>query len=347
MSDRDRHVCVNIVTWNSENYIADLLDSLKKQTFSDFDIVIIDNASSDKTLEIASKYENVIFIKNSSNLGFSRAHNKGIEMAMKFWQGKDLRERFVVVCNPDIILAPDCLEKLLVGICKNGSAGLAGPKLLRMQIEESDNIMENKKSEIIDSLGIEIRKTRKIVDRLSGSPETNSLQVEEVFGISGAFMCLRASALQSVKWEREYFDEKFFAYKEDVDLSWRLKNLGWQAVVVPDATAYHHRRVKGEAKASFFERLKNKGYQSKRVKFLSIRNHIWTVMKNDFGVNYFLDLPFIIFEEIGKFVYCLFFDFTNLKAYFSALGGLPEILKKRAYLKNAKIPASEIREWIK
>lgn len=345
--ENDKHVTINIVTWNSENYIADLLDSLARQTFKDFKIIIIDNGSRDKTLEIAGKYENITFIKNSSNLGFSRAHNKGVEMAMKFWAGKDLSDRFVIVCNPDIIFSDDCLEKLLLAICKNSTAGIAGPKLLRMEICETDNIAENKKSEVVDSLGLELKKTRKTIDRFSGMKDKNDTAINEVFGISGAFMCLRASALQDVKWEKEYFDEDFFAYKEDVDLSWRLKNLGWMAIVAPESVAYHHRRVKGDAAPSFWKRFKNKIYQSKKVKFLSTRNHLWAVIKNDFCANYLRDLPFIFFEEAGKFIYCLFFDFRNLAAYFSALRGLPKMLKKRSYLKNAKITPQEIRKWIK
>lgn len=345
--EKDKHVAVSIVTWNSEDHIADLLKSLKKQTFKDFDIIIIDNGSKDRTLEIAGEYEDVIVIKNSNNTGFSRAHNKGIEMAMKFWQEKDLSDRFVVVCNPDIVMAENCLEKLLIAICQNPLVGAAAPKLLRMETEVSDNMPENKKSSIIDSLGIEIKKTRAAGDRFSGTEERNGAITEEVFGVSGALMCLRGSALRAVKWGKEYFDEDFFAYKEDIDLSWRLRNIGWQALIAPDAIAYHHRRIKGRAKQSFFERLKNKTYQSKRVKFLSARNHLWMLAKNDFIINVFIDFPFIFFEELGKFIYCLFSSPGDLRAYFSAVWGLPKMLKKRAYLKNAKILPMEIREWMK
>jgi GT2 family glycosyltransferase len=344
---KDSHVIISIVTWNSESCIAALLESLKRQTFKGFNTLIIDNGSKDRTLQIASGYENIIIIKNSNNLGFSRAHNKGIEMAMKFWQEKDLSDRFVIICNPDIVLADDCLERLLFAICKNPLAGAAGPKLLRMEAEVSDNIMENKKSDIIDSLGIEIKKSRKAVDRLSGTEERTLAAEENIFGVSGAFMCLKWSALQSVKWEREYFDEDFFAYKEDFDLSWRLRNMGWEALVAPEAVAYHERRIKGRAEQSWLERIKNKTYQSKRVKFLSIRNHLWAIAKNDFGVNFLIDLPFIFFEELGKFAYCLFASPGNLRAYFDAFCGLPKMLRKRAYLKNGKVLPAEIREWMK
>lgn len=345
--DKDFHVAVSIVAWNSEEYIGGLLESLKKQIFKDFHVIIVDNASKDKTLEIAQRYDNVTCIKNSANLGFSRAHNKGIDLAMKFWQDKNLEDRFIFVCNPDIILAEDCLEKILLAMCQDPGIGSAGPRLLRLENEAAEDSINTIKTNIIDSLGLEFFKSRKVIDKFSGMEYSGPLETQEVFGVSGALVCFRAAALLAVKWGKEYFDEDFFAYKEDADIAWRLKNLNWKSIVVPSAVAYHHRGIKGNLNLSIWGRLKSQKQKPQIIKFLSLRNHLWMICKNDFSVNHLLDWPFIFSAELGKFFYYLILDTKSVRAYFSVLRGLPKMLSKRAYLKTAKISPNNIRGWFK
>ena len=196
-------------------------------------------------------------------------------------------------------------------------------------------------------MGLEIYKSRKIVDSFSGQEENMNLAKQDVFGISGALMCIRASALDSIKYNKEYFDEDFFAYKEDADLCWRFKNMGWKIMLAPEAVAYHYRKVRGDIKISLWKKLKNQKYKSGTIKFLSARNHLWTIAKNDFSINYLLYSPIIFFREFSKFLYTLFLDTKNIQAYFSALAGLPKILRKRKYLKNAKITPKQFRSLIK
>lgn len=345
--EKDFHVVFSIVTWNSEEDIGGLLESLKEQTFKDFNIIIVDNGSKDKTLKIAQRYDNIVCIKNSANLGFSRAHNKGIELAMKPWQEKDLNDRFIFICNPGMVLAEDCLERILLGMCQEPDIGLAGPCLFRLENEEPENSINTIKTDTVDSLGLEFFKSRKVIDRFSGTEYNGPRETQEVFGVSGALMCFRASALSAVRWGREYFDEDFFAYKEDVDIAWRLKNLDWRSIVVPSAVAYHRRGIREKLNLSLWEKLKRQRHKPQIIKFLLLRNHLWMICKNDFFVNHLLDWPFIFFTELGKFFYYLTLDTKSVRAYFSVLRGLPKMLSKRAYLKNAKIHPHEIREWFR
>lgn len=345
--DKDFHAAISIVTWNGEEYIGGLLESLKNQTFKDFHVIIVDNASKDRTLEIVQEYDNITCIKNSANTGFSRAYNKGIELAMKFWQDKGLDDRFIFICNQDVILAEDCLEKILLAMCQEPRIGSAGPRLLRLENEKPDDSINMTKTDIIDSLGLEFFKSRKMIDRLSGMAYGGPVETQEVFGVSGAFICFRASALLAVRWGREYFDEDFFAYKEDADIAWRLRNLDWRSIIVPAAAAYHHRGVRGNTNLSLWGKLKIQKRKPRIIKFLSLRNHLWMICKNDFAVNHLLDWPFIFFAELAKFFYYFTLDTKCIHAYFSALWGLPKMLSKRAYLKNAKIRPNEIREWFR
>lgn len=347
MFKEDFHVAVSIVTWNSGKYIDSLLKSLDGQTFRDFQIIITDNASSDGSLEQIRSRDDIIVIKNSANFGFSRGHNKGIEMAMKCWEGKDLSDRFVFIVNPDILLEPDCMERLLISIYRDKTLAAIAPKMLRFLEERNDNIVDFKKTAIVDSLGVDIYKSRKFMDRGAGTEYKNDLSVEDVFGLSGAFMCLRASALTEAKNGKEYFDEDFFAYKEDVDLSWRLRNLGWGLAVDRGAVAHHARGAKADESAGILKQIAGRKDKPDFVRFLSARNHLWTICKNDRAINIFLDLPFIFAREAVKHLFNLFFDRSSLRGLLSAIWGAPKILAKRKYLKNAKTPAAEIRNWIK
>ena len=344
---RDYHVAVNIVTWNSEKYIKDLLESLRAQAFQGFYIIIIDNASTDKTLDIVKEYDGITVIKNSANAGFSRAHNKGIEMALKFWEGRDLSERFIVVCNPDIVLKDDCLEILLKDIWREKHTAAVGPKLLRIHEEEKNCFPESLKTNIIDSLGLKISKSCRVVDASAGLEEKKPSFRREVFGVSGAMMCIRAKALETIKWQKEYFDEDFFAYKEDIDLCWRLRNLGWDIAVNPEAIAYHYRRVGDNSKRSLRQYMLSEKRKPPIVKFLSVRNQLWLMVKNNFLVNACLCAPFIFLEECAKFLYCLCFCRRALGAYFSFAGKLLRMLQKREYLKMARIGSAEIRAWMR
>ncbi|MFC1612501.1 glycosyltransferase family 2 protein [Patescibacteria group bacterium] len=347
MEERNYHATINIVTWNSEEYIEDLLKSLEAQNFLGFHVIVIDNGSTDKTLSIVQKFPRVTIIKNSSNLGFSRAHNKGIDMALKFWENKELSDRFIFITNPDIVFKDDCVKKLLSSFYNRKDVAVMGPKLLRLYEEEIDNLPYKSKSNIVDSYGLRMYRSRKTVDRFSGEEDKHIFKTEEVFGVSGALMCIRASALKDIKQAHEYFDEDFFAYKEDVDFCWRIRNMGWEIAIEPSAVAYHYRKVRGKEKMSLWQRHKNQKHQSKIIKFLSIRNNLWTIWKNDFLSNQLLHRPFIFFEEFGKFIYTLFLDTKNVRAYFSALFGLRKMLQKRKYLQNAKATAGEIRRWFK
>jgi GT2 family glycosyltransferase len=202
-------------------------------------------------------------------------------------------------------------------------------------------------TDIVDTMGLELLKSRNVIDKFSGEKYEGPLDAQEVFGVSGALMCLRASALESVRWNKEYFDEDFFAYKEDVDLSWRLRNMDWRIIIVPQAAAYHLRSARGDINLSFWKKILSQRKKSEKIKFWSARNHLWAIVKNDFCINHLLDWPFIFFSEFGKFIYYLVLDTKTVRAYFSAFYGLPKMLAKRAYLKNAKIRPEEIRQWIK
>ena len=345
-------VSINIVTWNSIKFLPECLESIRKQTYRDFSVLIIDNGSDDGSLDfIKGNYSEYSILRNIKNLGFCRAHNQGIEYVVshiKLDNADSISSHYIMLMNPDVILEPDFLE-ILVGKAREYSyAASFGGKLLRAFSGEDQNL-ESQKSNIMDSAGICIYKNRSAKDR-GGSEEDRGQfeKEEEVFGVSGALVLYRADALYKARIGREYFDEDFFMYKDDVDMAWRLRNFGWSAIYVPEARGYHYRSASPPLSRSISEYLKTRKNRSKRANFFSYRNHLLTILKNDYLINLVLHLPFVVFYELKKILFLIIFEPRTLLALPSFLAKTPKILAKRKEIfRRTVIKPKEIRQWFK
>ena len=277
-----RLVSVVLVTWNSAETLPRCLEGLAGQTHRELELIVVDNASTDGSAEIARPS-----IRNPANRGFSAAVNQALAIA---------RGEFVLLLNPDAWLEPDYIESLIAALDAAGpSFGMATGKLFRGRGAGIEPAGE------IDSMGMRMTRSGRHLDitelagrgsRVAGdegtqglvplsSPATRGLRPAtfEVFGPSGAAALHRMSMLRDVAVAGEVLDEDFFAYREDADLAWRARLFGWRALYVPDAIGYHVRRVTPERRAQldavinmhsvknrFLLRLKNEGL------YLALRN---------------------------------------------------------------------------
>jgi len=365
-------VCIQIVTWNSQQFLKDCLDSIFNQTYKNFSILVIDNGSKDETIkfikenyfpkhgsmeiykEFRQNKPDLFIIQNKKNVGFSKAHNQGLAIS---------QADFVLVMNPDVILEPDFLEKLIEAAEKDDKISSLGGKILKLKWGDAE-IGEKLKTNILDSTGLKILRSGQVIDR--GEGETDNGQhdnQEEVFGISGACVLYRRAALEDIKIpvirnsyignkfvirsrairqpaeSDEYFDEDFFAYKEDIDLAWRLQLFGWQSVYVPTAKAYHFR---SGAPASL------RFSQSRWVNFLSFRNHLWLFVKNMHWQIFWRNFWFILWHQSLKKLYLLFTQpGILLKGKLSFLQKFSKMLAKRKYiLSQSKLNWRVINKWM-
>ncbi|MFH1225987.1 MAG: glycosyltransferase family 2 protein [bacterium] len=284
-------VSVIIVSYNSARFLPGCLASVFNQIFSDYEIIVIDNNSIDRPLEfIKENYPKIKILKNINNLGLCRANNQGIKMA----QGE-----YVLIMNPDVILEPGYLEKIIGQAEKLPQGGSFGGKLLRL--------INGRKTGIIDSTGLKILSHYKIIDRGAGERDKGQFnKTEEVFGQTGACVLYRKKAIEEVG----LFDEKFFVYKEDIDMAWRLRKANWQNWYMPEAVAYHQRYA-GVGR----ERRK----RNRLVNYYSYRNHLLLLSKYLDKKTFWQNAWRIIPYEIGKFIYILFFETRNIKAFFDFL----------------------------
>lgn len=345
-------VSINIVTWNGMRFLPEALESIEKQTFQDFNVVIVDNGSTDGTVNyIKENYPQVTMIRNVQNLGFAHGHNQAMRLATAKWPSNELSDHYVLVTNQDILLKPDFLENLISEADKFPEVASFGGKLYKAFFSRAeDDFEETIKSDVLDSTGLTIYKSRRVVDR--GAGETDQQQYDderEVFGISGAILLLRASALQSIRYRDEFFDGDFFCYKEDIDLAWRLRLAGWGSRFVPSAIAHHYRGAYSPERSTWLKTIKARRQRSQLVNFRSFVNHYFVLIKNDYFRNILIHLPWFLFYELKKGIYSIIFEpRTLLRGKMHILKNFSLMMRKRKFvITKARVNAKEMRKFFK
>ena len=226
---------VVIPTFNARDLLEEALGSIEAQTVP-VEIVVVDNASTDGTLELlADRFPQVTVVRNSSNMGFGRAVNRGVRVATK--------ADVLVLVNNDAVCAPDFIERLLVPFADSQIGMVAGV------------LLQGADPGLVDSAGIELDTTLRSWDMLWNRPVDELDRAAEPMGPCGGAAAYRATAFGEVGG----FDERFFAYWEDVDLALRLRIAGWTCVRAPEARALHRHGATLGAASSAQRRLEAYG----------------------------------------------------------------------------------------
>lgn len=257
-SDRPS-ISIVIVAWNSARYLAEVLDAALAQHYRDYEIIIVDNASSDETLSIARSYETkgVKVIAQSRNRGFAGGNNDGVAAA---------RGDLIVLLNPDAVMTdPGTLQKIAVAFSSQHKLGVLGAKLMQPDGVTIDHCGGN--------VGIPAH------TRLIGQGEPDEGQCDHVRAVD--FVIGALFAVPRPLWdELSGFDEYFNpAYYEDTDFCCRIRQAGYQVLVWPEVCLKHYGR------ASSHE------YKSRSFYWMHHKNRLWYTAKN-------LPMPSLIFQAI-------------------------------------------------
>jgi len=313
-------ISINIVTYNGIKYIPFCIKSIIDQNYKDFEIVVVDNNSIDGTKEyIKANYPFIKLIENKENMGFSYANNQAIQVN---------DSEYILITNQDIILENNFLEIIINFADNNKEYASFGGKLKKMR---PDGHGQFEKLNIIDSLYLDHTLGYKFINFGEGFDDSEKFNKDiDIFGISGALVMYRRSAIEKIKHGKyEYFDNDFFMYKEDIDLAWRLQNAGYKAIYLHEAIAYHERGFIGGSN-NIKDTIKRKNNDKEFLAKLSYRNHLYILLKNLDTKELILKFPFIFYEESKKMIYYLIFKKEVLKF------GIKEFKQNYKKIKNKK-----------
>ena len=319
---RRARVSVTLVTWNAACDVGPCLESVRVQTHPPTQVRVYDNASTDGTPDrVASGYPMIELHRNVRNVGYAAAQNQG--------RGPCQRRR----CAPRAVL---------------DSGRGAGPRTIwpgwwpcsrriRARLQPAASC-SGRTGHTLDSTGIVVSPERLFRDR--GQGELDRGQYDDPaepppFAPCGAVVLHRLAALQDVAVGGEVVDESFFAYKEDIDLAWRLRMRGWRVCYVPEATAHHVRAAPYSGHEPGRPRSlraiqQDRRCLSPRVRRLSARNQLLALVKNEHPrVLVSPDIFRIAARQLALLVYTSFLEPTTLPAYVGFLTHLPGALRRR------------------
>lgn len=235
-----------VLNWNGRELLGECLDSVLAQTFRDFELVVVDNGSTDGSRELLRQRwgGNIRLVPLSSNRGFAGGNNAGIRVAVG---------RYVVLLNNDTTVDPGWLAALSLATRRHPEAGMFTPKILNYyRRDEIDNT-----GHVIYPDGL--ARGRHRLEKDDGRFDEEG----EALWPSGCAGVYRKDMLDEIG----LLDEAFFAYGEDVDLGLRARWAGWNCYYVPDAVVYHKYSATTGA------------YSPGKV-FLVERNRLWILFKN-------------------------------------------------------------------
>jgi GT2 family glycosyltransferase len=273
---------IGIISYNDRHYLEGILPIIAK--LPDTHVIILDNACNDEIKDfIKSEYPQFDFIRHpDSNIGFGRGHNFILKNAPK--------SDYFFCLNPDIYLEEEGYKACVKHLDAHKDIAMLSGKLYHWDMDK------NEKTKIIDTLGIVGTRGHKFWDRgqnkIDKGQYDNSLN--NIFGISGAAFFIRRDIISQLHGNNYMlFDEAFFMYKEDIDLSYRLRWLGLKIHMLPDVLGYHDRTLGKGQKKSFF--LAKQSYW----------NHL-LMLKNNFSNRFSMMAKWHTFVyEFVKFFYYL------------------------------------------
>ena len=259
-----------IVNYNAGPYLRRCLQTIKQQTINNYEVIIVDNASSDDSLVGIENNEYLTVFCNKQNLGFAAAQNQGMKRA---------KGKYLMSLNFDIVLTPTFLEEMIVAIETSNQIGTVSGKLLRMN---SEGQLINQ----FDNAGLLLPRNRFPAHR--GQYELDQGQYDEpalVFGAIGAAALYRKEMLEDIAYQNQFFDESYFMWYEDIDLDWRARLRGWDCLYTPQAVAYHVGDAHGHGRSEFGAEV-------------SMRNRWQMILSNECFGCLLKHAPWLVVEEL-------------------------------------------------
>lgn len=300
------NVSVIIVNYNGKKWLKPCLDSLSKQIYKNFEIIVVDNNSNDGSVAYLNKnYPKVIMLQSKTNVGFSEGNNNGYKLA---------KGQYIILLNNDTIVENNFIKNLLEAYEKNPHAAIIQPKIVHMQQPES-----------IDTCGSYWTDTSFLYH--VGNDKHASLYNEscEVFSIKAAAAIIKTSVIKKIG----LFDNDFWCYYEETDFCHRGWLSGYSTLYIPTTTVYH---AGGGTSLSF---------GNDYIQFHNFKNKMLSFLKNFSFTSLFTILPLYLFFNFILSIYWLFqrkykHSLSLYRAIWWNIVVLPKTLKKRKLVQSLR-----------
>ncbi len=294
-------ISVIVVNYNGKHLLKGCLESLYNQSFKNLDIILVDNASKDGSIEyVSTAFPDVKIVSLPANIGFAGANNEGFKQA---------KGHYIMLINNDAEVDKNCIERLHDAMEAHPDVGIGATKM----------IVYGKN--IIDSAGDGFTTNLKGFKRGEGMSSSHCYNREElVFGACAGAAIYRRTMLEEIG----FLDEDFFLIQEDADLNFRAQLAGWKAIYVPSAIVHHKVRT-------------SIGHMSDTAIYYALRNSELVRIKNVPFSLFLRCLPEFIIGEIADFIYFVL-RYGKLGLYVNAKIGvmklLPETSEKRRRIRK-------------
>ena len=326
-------VSIIVLNWNGKQYLETCLSSLLKQTYPNLEIIFVDNGSMDGSVEfVRNNYPTVIIVEHDTNLGFAAGVNSGIAVS---------KGEHVATINNDAQADPEWITELVHVMESDSRIGSCASKMMCFYDRTR-----------IDSTGIIVYQNGNAYDRGIDEEDTGQYDIqEEVLGACAGAALYRRQMLDDVG----LFDESYFVYFEDVDLSFRMHLSGWRCIYVPIAIVYHMHSATSKVASPFkiYYTERNKLWNTwKYFSFCTFTNQILHINTKYFKYVWLFFINFIQpgKEDVGD-APILKYSFISivsavLRAKLHAYLQLPRIIAQRRQLQSRGADMSTLKPWI-
>ena len=290
-----------IVNFNSGEYLTRCLESLYATVLFGVEIIVVDNASTDGSIgKVRYKFPQVRLITSQTNLGFGGACN----LAARVGVGE-----YLAFLNPDTVVMPGWLDALIAALDGNPAAGLATSKILL------HNTLDR-----INTCGNDVHISGLTLCRGMGASWHEFIHVQQVSAVSGAAFVIRRELFELLGG----FDESFFLYMEDTDLSWRARLAGWYILYIPQSLVFHDYKLCFGPYKIF--------YQERNRYYMLLKCLQWRTL--------LALLPVLLLSEIITWGFCMLHAPTSLcdkfRAYASLLSNWQALMRARSQTQNLR-----------
>jgi hypothetical protein len=313
-------VSVIVLNWNGKHLLSECLTALAHQTFEDFEVLLVDNGSTDDSVAFAQKhFPNVRLCALKENLGFTGGNNFGF---------REARGRYIALLNNDTAVTPGWLEALVKALESHPEVGFCASKLV---FYDDHNC--------IDTAGdyFSIAGAGSKIGHLDRADKREYTEPSFVFGACAGAAIYRKNMLDEIG----LLDDDFFLSFEDADLSFRAQLKGYRCLYVPEALVYHKVHATIQKNSPFYVY-----YGHRNLEFVYVKNMPSRLIAKYFFLHVLDDLiSFVFFVGQGRAL-------DYLRAKWHAFRALPKLLQKRRLIQSqrtvsvAYIDSLLMRNWL-